>query len=226
MDPPGSCLDADCLDDVSSIDPKKERSISGSAVGTRPSGALFLLVASLVIQTFVIIAHGFTHSTTAWLLGYTATPFTIVRDDPITVRGWDEGVPRDRLFPSPGHLAEAAIGGMPPPMHTVLVVVSLLLIARLTYLGRWRNEHRALARAAGVSSPDACRWSRRECPSADVIPAHADARHTRSVMRCPKGPEAGRASLTDDAGMADFLSACTGLQLDERPRHGTGRIAR
>ena len=105
--------------------------MSGSTFGKRLSGALFLLVAYLVLQTFVVIAHEFTHSTTAWLLGYTPTPFTVVWGNPITVQGWDEGVPYDRLFPSPGHLAEAAIGGMPLLMHTLFVVVSLYCLHRL-----------------------------------------------------------------------------------------------
>ncbi len=48
------------------------------------------------------------------------------------MQGWDEGVPYDRLFPSNGNLAEAAIGGMPLLMHTIFVVVSLHFLQRFT----------------------------------------------------------------------------------------------
>ncbi len=95
------------------------------------AGALLLLLAYLVLQSFVVIAHEFAHSTTAWLLGYTPTPFTVVWGNPITIQGWDEGVPYDCLFPSAGHLAEAAIGGMPLLMHTVFAIVGLLCLQRL-----------------------------------------------------------------------------------------------
>ena len=106
--------------------------MSGPTVQRRLTGTLFMLLTYLVLQTFVVIAHEFTHSTTAWLLGYTPTPFTVVWGDPITMQGWDEGVPYDRLFPSAGHLAEAAIGGMPLLMHTIFVVLSLYFLQRLS----------------------------------------------------------------------------------------------
>jgi hypothetical protein len=61
------------------------------------------------IQSVVVVAHEFAHSTTAWLLGYTSTPFTVVWGNPITMLGWDEGVPYDQLFASGGRPAEAAI---------------------------------------------------------------------------------------------------------------------
>ena len=97
----------------------------------RLTGALLVPLADLVLQSLVVVVHEFTHSTTAWLLGYTPTPFTVVWGNPITVQGWDEGVPYDRLFPFPGHLAEAAIGGMPLLMHTIFVVASLYFLQRL-----------------------------------------------------------------------------------------------
>ncbi len=52
--------------------------MSGSTIKKRLNGVLFMLLAYLVLQTFVVIAHEFTHSTTAWLLGYTSTPFSVV----------------------------------------------------------------------------------------------------------------------------------------------------
>ena len=87
--------------------------------------ALLLIAAYLAIQTIIVIAHEFAHSTSAWLLGYTATPFTVVWGNPITIQGWDEGVPYDLLFPGPGHPAEAVIGGLPLLMHLVLLAISL-----------------------------------------------------------------------------------------------------
>jgi hypothetical protein len=97
----------------------------------RARAALLLVAAYFAIQSVVAVAHEFAHSGTAWLLGYTATPFTVVWGNPITIQGWDEGVPYDRLFPEPGHPAEAAIGGMPLLMHAVLLAISLAVLLRL-----------------------------------------------------------------------------------------------
>ena len=47
-------------------------------------------------QAVIVILHEHAHSTAAWLLGY--TPFTVVWDNPLTILGWDEGVPYDQLF--------------------------------------------------------------------------------------------------------------------------------
>ena len=101
-----------------------------------------MLIGYFAIQSVVAIAHEFAHSTTAWLLGYTSTPFTVVWGNPITIVGWDEGVPYDDLFHAPGHPAEAAIGGMPLLMHAVLVVLCLYVLlrsdrnsSRLTFFG-------------------------------------------------------------------------------------------
>ena len=46
-----------------------------------------------VLQTIVVVLHEYAHSTAAWLLGYTRTPFTIIWGNPLTIQGWDEGVP-------------------------------------------------------------------------------------------------------------------------------------
>ena len=96
----------------------------------RLAGALLMILAYLALQTFVVIAHEFTHSTSAWLLGYMPSPFTVVWGNPITVRGWDEGVPYDRLFPSAGNFAEAVIGGGPLLMHAIFIVASLYFLQR------------------------------------------------------------------------------------------------
>ena len=104
--------------------------MSGMITARRSINALLMMSAYLVIQTFVVIAHEHVHSTTAWLLGYTATPFTVVWGNPITIRGWDEGVPYDALFPSPGNAAESAIGGMPLLMHMIFVVTGLYFLRK------------------------------------------------------------------------------------------------
>ena len=51
-------------------------------------------------QATTIIAHEFVHSTTAWLLGYTPSPLSIGRSNPVTMTGWDEGAPYDQFFPT------------------------------------------------------------------------------------------------------------------------------
>jgi hypothetical protein len=91
----------------------------------------FSLVTVLIyfaLQTILVIVHEYAHSMAAWLLGYTATPFTVVWGNPITIRGWDEGVPYDQVFRSPGHPAEAVIGGIPLFMHAVFAALGLYLL--------------------------------------------------------------------------------------------------
>ena len=93
----------------------------------------FLLMTVLIyfaFQTIVVIAHEYAHSTAAWLLGYTASPLTVVWGNPITIRGWDEGVPYDQVFRSAGHPAEAVIGGIPLFMHAVFAALGLYLLQR------------------------------------------------------------------------------------------------
>jgi hypothetical protein len=97
------------------------------------------VVTYMVIEGLTIVTHEFTHSTSAWLLGYMPKPFSIVWGNPVTFKGWDEGVPYRQLFPSAGTPAEAAIGGSPLVLHTIVVVVGLLLLQR-----QWMAEKKWL----------------------------------------------------------------------------------
>jgi len=101
-----------------------------SSIRHRIKGAAFLIVTYFVIQSIIVVAHEHAHSGAAWLLGYTSTPFTVMWGNPITIMGWDEGVPYDDLFHSRGCAAEAIIGGVPLLMHVILVAVSLLYLWR------------------------------------------------------------------------------------------------
>jgi hypothetical protein len=101
-----------------------------STLYRRCKAGLALVIAYFAIQSVVEVAHEFAHSGSAWLLGYTSTPFTVIWGNPITTKGWDEGVPYDRLFPSPGNPAEAAIGGMPLLMHLILLLICLYALTR------------------------------------------------------------------------------------------------
>ena len=83
--------------------------------------SLVTLAIYFALQAIVVVLHEHAHSTAAWLLGYTSTPFTVVWGNPITILGWDEGVPYDQIFPSAGHAAEAVIGGVPLLMHALFV---------------------------------------------------------------------------------------------------------
>ena len=88
------------------------------------------IVTYLVLQAATIVAHEFVHSTAAWLLGYTPSAFSVVWGNPITMRGWDEGVPYDKLFPSTGNPAQALIRGAPLVFHAIVVSVGLFLLQR------------------------------------------------------------------------------------------------
>jgi hypothetical protein len=88
------------------------------------------LVTYVILQAVTIVIHEFVHSTTAWLLGYMPSPLSIVWGNPVTMRGWDEGVPYDQLFPSTGNPAQALIGGSPLVFHAIVVTVGLLLLQR------------------------------------------------------------------------------------------------
>ena len=94
--------------------------------------SLLTVAVYFVMQAIVVVLHEHAHSTAAWLLGYTPTPFTVVWGNPLTVRGWDEGVPYDQLFPSAGHPAEAVIGGVPLFMHAALAGLGLYFLRRLS----------------------------------------------------------------------------------------------
>jgi hypothetical protein len=89
------------------------------------------IVTYIVLQAATIIAHEFVHSTTAWLLGYMPSPLSIVWGNPVTMRGWDEGVPYDQFFPNPGDPAQAVIGASPLVFHTLVVAVGLFVLQEL-----------------------------------------------------------------------------------------------
>jgi hypothetical protein len=91
---------------------------------------LLTIATYLALQTIIVVAHEYAHSITAWLLGYIPSPLTVIWGNPVTIRGWDEGVPYDRLFPSGGNPSEAVTGGIPLLMHTIFVIVGLYFLAR------------------------------------------------------------------------------------------------
>jgi hypothetical protein len=97
---------------------------------------LLTIATYLALQSIIVVAHEYAHSTSAWLLGYITSPLTVIWGNPVTIRGWDEGVPYDRLFPSGGSPAEAVIGGIPLLMHVVFVVVGLCFLARSKPIAR------------------------------------------------------------------------------------------
>ncbi len=88
------------------------------------------IVTLLGLQAITIVMHEFTHSATAWLLGFMAHPFSIVWGNLVTMKGWDEGVPYDQIFPSPHNPAEAIIGASPLAVHAILVTAGLFLLQR------------------------------------------------------------------------------------------------
>ena len=91
--------------------------------------ALMLLL-YFAIQTAIVILHEYAHSTAAWMLGYTHTFRTVIWGNPLTITGWDEGVPYDQLFRTAGHPAEAAIGGAPLLMHAIFAASGLFWLQR------------------------------------------------------------------------------------------------
>jgi hypothetical protein len=96
------------------------------------SFSLVTVAVYFALQTIVAVMHEYAHSGAAWLLGYAPTPFSVVWGNPLTLEGWDEGVPYDRLFPSVGHPAEAAIGGIPMLMHAAFVGLGLYFLRTLS----------------------------------------------------------------------------------------------
>lgn len=82
---------------------------------------IVVLITFAAMQAAVVVMHELTHSTVAWLLGDMPSPFGIVWGNPVTLRGWDEGVAYSRLFPAPRNPAEAIIGASPLLMHALLV---------------------------------------------------------------------------------------------------------
>lgn len=104
-------------------------------------GALgYLVIAGMtfvVMQALVVIMHEFTHSTVAWLLGHMRSPLDIVWGNPLTLRGWDEGVSYRELVKSGHLLAEAVIGASPLVLHTVIVTAGLIAMQEKLPANRW-----------------------------------------------------------------------------------------
>lgn len=94
--------------------------------------SLVTLAIYFLLQAIIVVLHEHAHSTAAWILGYSSTPFTVVWGNPLTILGWDEGVPYDQLFPSAGYAAEAVIGGAPLLMHAVFVALGFHTMRRLS----------------------------------------------------------------------------------------------
>lgn len=96
-----------------------------------------VVLSFLALQTVVVIAHEFTHSTVAWLLGDMDSPKDIIWGNPFTLSGWDEGVEYSRLFAT-GRLTEAAIIGVSPLLlHAGIVSGGLALLVRGRPRNRW-----------------------------------------------------------------------------------------
>jgi hypothetical protein len=88
------------------------------------------IVTYVVVLAVTIVIHEFVHSTWAWALGYMPRPFSIEWGNPVTMKGWDEGVPYTQLFPLPGNSSESVIGGSPLVFHTIVVIAGLFLLQR------------------------------------------------------------------------------------------------
>ena len=98
---------------------------------------IIVIVTFFVMQTLVVIMHEFTHSTVAWFLGHMRSPLDIVWGNPLTLRGWDEGVSYIELIKS-GHLiAEAIIGVSPLVLHTAIVTLGLILMLKGIPRNKW-----------------------------------------------------------------------------------------
>lgn len=98
---------------------------------------IIAVVTFVVMQTLVVVMHEFTHSTVAWLLGHMRSPFDIIWGNPLTLKGWDEGVHYRELVRS-GHLvAEALIGVSPLVVHTIIVTLAFVLMGKGMPGNRW-----------------------------------------------------------------------------------------
>ena len=98
---------------------------------------IIVVVTFVVMQTLVVVIHEFTHSTVAWLLGHMRSPLDIVWGNPLTLKGWDEGVSYTELIKS-GHLiAEAIIGVSPLVLHTAIVTLGLILMRKGIPKNKW-----------------------------------------------------------------------------------------
>ncbi|MDD2237661.1 MAG: hypothetical protein PHP44_06500 [Kiritimatiellae bacterium] len=103
------------------------------------SAAVYLFIVLLTfffVQTCLILMHEFTHSMMAWFYGDISSPMAIVWGNPLMMTGWDEGVHYSKLFPVPGHAAEALIGGSPLLLHAVLVALGIVLLQKSCMMNR------------------------------------------------------------------------------------------
>ena len=87
-----------------------------------------ILVSFILLQSFVVVMHEFTHSTVAWILGYMKSPLGIVWGNPLMMTGWDEGVHYSRYFSSSYSIAESIIGASPLAVHTIIIILGLILM--------------------------------------------------------------------------------------------------
>ena len=92
--------------------------------------AVIAIVTFIVMQAVVVVIHELTHSTVAWLLGYMANPFAIVWGNPLTLKGWYEGVSYGTLIKSGHFAAEAIIGVSPLIMHAIIVTACLIFMRK------------------------------------------------------------------------------------------------
>jgi hypothetical protein len=97
---------------------------------------VIVIVTFIILQAVVVVMHEFTHSTVAWILGHMRSPFDIVWGNPLTLKGWDEGVHYSQLCASGYFHAEAIIGVSPLVLHAVIVILGLVLLQREGMQGR------------------------------------------------------------------------------------------
>ena len=99
--------------------------VSSRSVWRSTEYGCLVLLTFAVLQSVLVVMHEFTHSTVAWLLGCMPTPWGIRWGNPLTLRGWDEGVAYALLFAS-GHGHGAAIVGVSPlVLHAAIVTLGL-----------------------------------------------------------------------------------------------------
>ena len=91
---------------------------------------VIVIVTFIILQAVVVIVHEFIHSTVAWTLGHMASPLDIVWGNPVTLKGWDEGVHYSQLYESGYYHAAAIIGVSPLIFHAAVVILGLVFLQR------------------------------------------------------------------------------------------------
>lgn len=92
---------------------------------------LLVVATFIVLQVVMVVMHEFSHSTVAWMLGYMRSPLDIVWGNPLSLRGWDEGVHYKEFFaPDHHHPAEALIGVSPLIVHAIIVFLGLTVMRK------------------------------------------------------------------------------------------------